>query len=383
MYALCHCELLTGYQTLTDTAVVIDDGKIHALVKQSELPENIAQIDLRGRILSAGFIDLQINGCGGVMFNHAPTAETLEHMHLTNLKTGTTSFLPTLISDDDQTIRQALQATQTYMYRHQYQVLGMHLEGPYTNPIRKGIHPENQLRRPADDMIDWLTRQSPWLKKITLAPEMNRETHIRQLREAGIIISLGHSAATYEQAISAFDLGATFATHLYNAMSTIENGRAPGLVGAVFDRQNVYAGIIADGFHVHWANLRIAKKLLGERLCLVTDATAAATPPAELQQFDFCGTPIFIKDGQCVDRNGTLGGSALTMNEGIRLLIEQAGIAREEAFRMATLYPARALKMDHILGAIQPGLIANLAVIDQAYQVVNTAVHGVWSEKIS
>lgn len=382
MYALCNSVVLTGYQRLTDTAVIIREGKIESLLPQMALPANMPQIDLNGHILSAGFIDLQLNGCGGVMFNDAPTTETLAHMQKTNLKTGTTSFLPTLISDSDDVIKNALVQTQAYMQKNQHEVLGMHLEGPYTNPLRKGIHPEAQLRVPEDAMVNWLSQQSPWLKKITLAPEMNKPEHIRQLAEAGVVVSLGHSAATYEQAMAGFDAGISFATHLYNAMSATMNGRTPGVVGAIYDREHLYAGIIADGFHVHWANIRTAKKVMGEYLCLVTDATAAATPPDGFTGFDFCGAQIFLKDGQCIDQAGTLGGSALTMNEGIRLLVEQAGISQEEAFRMATLYPARAIKMDHILGAIQPGQVANLVVINQEYQVMNTMVNGVWTKRM-
>ncbi|CAM3553687.1 N-acetylglucosamine-6-phosphate deacetylase [Vibrio aerogenes CECT 7868] len=379
MYALYHCELLTGYQKFTDTAVIIDDGKIHALIKESGLPDDIQRFDLKGNRLTAGFIDLQLNGCGGVMFNTSPTADTLAHMHQTNLQTGTTSFLPTLISDTDEVIHEAVGATRTYMTQHQYQVLGMHLEGPFTNPVRKGIHPEDQLRHPSDQMIEWLVQQEKWVKKVTLAPEVNQSLHIRKLAEAGIIVSLGHSAATYEEAMSGFDQGITFATHLFNAMTSIENGRSPGVVGAVFDRNNIYAGIIADGYHVHWSNIKMAKKLMADRLCLVTDATAAATPPRGMTQFDFCGTPVFLENGKCIDEKGTLGGSALTMNEGIKLLVEQAGIPQEEAFRMATLYPARAIGMDHLIGAIQPGMVANLTITDPHYQVINTIVNGQWT----
>lgn len=382
MYALCNSVVLTGYQRLSDTAVIIRDGKIESLLPQSALPASIPQIDLQGHILSAGFIDLQLNGCGGVMFNDQPTVETLRHMQDTNLKTGTTSFLPTLISDSDAVIAEAIAQTKAYMQANQHEVLGMHLEGPYTNPKRKGIHPEEQLRQPNDGMIAWLCSQAPWLKKITLAPEMNQPQHIRQLADAGITVSLGHSAATYEEAMAGFDAGISFATHLYNAMTATINGRTPGVVGAIYDREHIYAGIIPDGFHVHWANIRTAKKIMGEYLCLVTDATAAATPPEGFTQFDFCGATIYLKDGQCIDEAGTLGGSSLTMNEGIRLLVEQAGISQEEAFRMATLYPARAIKMDHLLGAIQPGMVANLVVVDPTYQVVNTMVNGVWTNRM-
>lgn len=382
MYALCNCVLLTGYQRLADTAVVIAEGRVVSLLPQAELPADLPQQDMQGYILCPGFIDLQLNGCGGVMFNDTPDAATLAHMQRTNLRSGTTSFLPTLISDSDETIKQALTATRHFMQQHPHQVLGMHLEGPYTNPKRRGIHPQEQLRKPTDEMIDYLCQQVPWLKKVTLAPELNKPEHIRQLADAGVTVSIGHSAATYEQAMAGFDSGIRFATHLYNAMTATENGRTPGIVGAIYDRSDIYTGIVADGFHVHWANVRLAKKVMEERLCLVTDATAAAMPPAGFEKFDFCGAEVFLRNGRCEDANGTLGGSALTMIEGIQLLVEQAGLSLDEAVRMATLYPARAIGVDDKLGAIQPGLVANLTLFDKTYQIMDTMVCGNWTKDV-
>lgn len=382
MYALCNSVLLTGYQRLTETAVVVADGKVVALLPQAELPADLPQQDMQGDILCPGFIDLQLNGCGGVMFNDTPDVATLAHMQRTNLRSGTTSFLPTLISDSDETIEQALAATKAFMQAHPDQVLGMHLEGPYTNPKRRGIHPEEQLRQPSDDMIAYLCQQAVWLKKVTLAPELNLARHIRQLADAGITVSIGHSAATYEQAMAGFDAGIRFATHLYNAMTATENGRTPGIVGAIYDRHDVYTGVVADGFHVHWANVRLAHKVMGERLCLVTDATAAAMPPEGFEKFDFCGAEVFLRNGRCEDANGTLGGSALTMIEGVQLLVEQAGLPLDEAVRMATLYPARAIGADDKLGAIQPGLIANLTRFDKNYQITGTMVCGNWTKDV-
>jgi N-acetylglucosamine-6-phosphate deacetylase len=379
MYALNKGMILTGDGILTDKAIVVDEGKISALVSSSELSPSIHTIDLAGNFISAGFIDLQLNGCGGVMFNTAPSYATLQQMHHTNLRGGTTSFLPTLISDSDEQIRQGLAATQEYMQKHTFQVLGMHLEGPYTNTKRKGIHPIDQLRTPSNQMIQWLSEQALYLKKVTLAPEVNQLEHIRQLANAGITVSLGHSAANYSQAIAGFNSGISFVTHLYNAMTLMENAREPGVLGAVFDRKDIYAGIIADGLHVHWANIRLAKRLLGERLCLVTDATAAALAPPDMQNFDFCGTNIDIHDGLCVDENGTLGGSSLTMIEGVKRLIEHTDIGLEEAFKMATLYPAQAINMDQHIGAIKPGMVANLVIVDHQYQIKNTIVNGHWA----
>jgi N-acetylglucosamine-6-phosphate deacetylase len=379
MYALNNGVIFTGSETLEGKAILIDDGRITAIISSSELPKSIEIIDLQGDIVSAGFIDLQLNGCGGVMFNTNPSYDTLQHMHKTNLLGGTTSFLPTLISDSDVQIKNGLAATREYMQQHNFQVLGMHLEGPYTNKKRKGIHPVEQLRTPSNDMIRWLSEQVPYLKKITLAPEINHPQHIRQLADAGIIVSLGHSAANYSEAMAGFDNGITFVTHLYNAMTSIESARAPGALGAVLDRGDIYAGIIADGLHVHWANVRIAKHILGDHLCLVTDATAAALAPEGMRNFNFCGTNIEIHDGLCIDENGTLGGSSLTMIQGIKRLVEQTDIGIEEAFKMATIYPARAIKMDQHIGAIKPGMVANLVIVDHQYQIKHTIVNGNWA----
>lgn len=381
MFALINSIVITGYRSLTDVAVIIDNNKIHSLVPSHTLDPSMETYDLDGKLLCPGFIDLQLNGCGGLMFNNRPTSDTLAHMQQTNLQSGTTSFLPTFITDTDESIRKALNATETFMSQHENQVLGMHLEGPFTNPLRRGIHPKTKIRRPDETMINWLTTQHPWLKMVTLAPEMNQVHHINKLAKAGIIVSMGHSAATYEQAVSGIQNGITCATHLYNAMSPVANGREPGVVGAAFER-HVYAGIIADGHHVHWANVRIAKQQLGEKLYLVTDGTAGSNPPPGMTTFDFCGATIYLRDGSCYDAKGTLGGSALTMNKGIKLLVKNAGIHITEAIRMATLYPARAIQVDHQLGAIAPGLIANLTVMDNQFQIIKTMVNGVWTEDI-
>lgn len=377
MIALCNGVILTGEQTLTDKTVLINDGLIVDIINAATpLEQHVTQIDLKGQYLAPGFIDLQLNGCGGVMFNHQPTEQTLRHMQNTNLLTGTTSFLPTLISDSDETIKVAIEACKKEIQQHPNQILGMHLEGPYTNPARKGIHPEKQLRQPSTKMVNWLAKQAPWLRKVTLAPEVNHQEHIQTLAKAGIVVSIGHSAATYQQAKQGFAAGIRFATHLYNAMTPTANGREPGVVGAIYDSQDVYAGIIADGHHVHWANIRLAKKVLGERLVLVTDATAAASAPDSMTEFDFCGATVLIKEGLCVDANGTLGGSSLTMNQGIKLLCQHLELPLDEAVRMATLYPAKALGLEDKLGLIKPGWVANLVQFDRDIKVTATWVNG-------
>lgn len=380
MFVLRNGLIHTENGLLHEYGVLVQQGRIVAISPIAAFNPELPSYDLQGQHLSAGFIDLQLNGCGGVMFNAAQTQETLMLMQEANLRSGTTSFLPTLITSPDLDIRSAIEATREYMQFNPDEVLGLHLEGPYTNVKRKGIHPANQIRRPTEEMIDYLCQHAAWIAKITLAPEQNNLEHIRRLRDAGILVSIGHSAANYDQAMAGFDAGIRFATHLYNAMTPTLNGREPGIVGAIYDRDDIYAGIIVDGHHVHSANVRLAHRILGERLCLVTDATAPAGAPAGFDHFDFCGTTVFYRHGQCVDKNGTLGGSALTMIEGVRNLVQQVGIPLEEALRMASLYPARAIGRSQDLGSIAEGKVANLVVFDDAFNVKATLVHGTYQE---
>lgn len=376
MYALTHCTLFTGHEIRHGEALLIQGDRIAGFCPESRLPADLPREDLGGATVSAGFIDLQLNGCGGVMFNQTPTTETLAIMQAANLKSGTTSFLPTLITSPDEDMRQAIDAVRAYMQAIPNEVLGLHLEGPYTNLARKGIHPAAQIRSPSEAMIELLCSQVPWVRKVTLAPEENRPEHIHRLVEAGILVAIGHTAATYDQAMAGFRAGIGFATHLYNAMTPTLNGREPGVVGAIYDRPDIYAGIVVDGFHVHWANVRLAHKVLGERLCLVTDAVAPAGAPSGFDAFDFCGTTVYYRDGKCVDANGTLGGSALTMVEGVANLVRHVGLPLDEALRMATLYPARAIGVHDRLGSLDPGKIANLAIFDADYRVRATLVNG-------
>ncbi len=383
MHALTNCILYTGREILQRHALLIRGECIEGIYAENDLPAGLARIDLQGANLSAGFIDLQLNGCGGVMFNQSPTRQTLAAMQATNLKSGTTSFLPTLITASDDEMRAAVEAVKTYMQATPNEVLGLHLEGPYINPERKGIHPGEQIRRPAGAMIDDLCRQAPWLRKLTLAPECNRPEDIRRLSEAGILVAIGHTGANYDQAMAGFDAGIRFATHLYNAMTPTLNGREPGVVGAIYDRDDIHAGVIVDGFHVHWANVRLAHRVLGKRLCLVTDAVAAAGAGRDLDHFDFCGATVYYRDGKCIDANGTLGGSALTMMEGVANLVRHVGLPLDEALRMASLYPATAIGVEARLGSIAPGKTANLTIFDADYRVRATLVNGQLSEPAS
>lgn len=377
MYALTNCTIYTSRDILTEHAVIIANDKINAIVPVTTLVEGIELIDLKGANLCSGFIDLQLNGCGGVMFNDQVNEQTLATMQAANLKSGCTSYLPTLITSSNEDIETALHVTRRFMTNSEYTVLGLHLEGPFLSLEKKGIHRQEFIRPPTDKLIDLICANADIVSKITVAPENTPVSVIKQLSAAGIVVSIGHSNASYEQAMAAIDNGASFATHLFNAMSST-TGREPGVVGAVYDsainNKQLYAGIIVDGFHVAYPNVRISKQIMGEKLLLVTDATAPVA--ADIEQFDFVGTTVYYQDGKCVGADGTLGGSAVSMIESIEQCVKYVGITLDEAIRMATLYPAKAISVADKLGSIEVGKIANLTIFDEHYHVNATIVNG-------
>lgn len=362
MYALTHCTLYTGNRELQNHALVIEGDTILDIVPEGRLGPDLERVDGQGYAAAPGFIDLQLNGCGGVMFNDAITAATLDTMHRTNLKSGTTSFLPTLITAPDHDMAAAMELVQAYRRSRGRSVLGLHLEGPYLNLQRKGIHNGDYVRSADKAMIDRVVAAGPEVVRLlTLAPEQVPHKEIRRLAKAGILVSAGHTNATFEEALAGFAAGVGMVTHLFNAMSPWQ-GRQPGMVGAVFSQPGVYAGIIADGHHVHFGSVSLAQKIKQDKLVLVTDAT----PPAgtEMESFVIGGQEVFYRDGKCVSADGTLGGSALTMIDAVANCVRHVGVTLAEALRMATLYPARAMGEDHHLGLLSPGYVANVTLFD-------------------
>ncbi|KAA1190690.1 N-acetylglucosamine-6-phosphate deacetylase [Photorhabdus heterorhabditis] len=381
MYALTNCIIYTGHNRLDNHAVIITGDLIKQVCPTEVLPENIEKCDLHGAILSPGFIDLQVNGCGGVQFNDRLediSEKTLDIMQKANERSGCTSYLPTLITSTDELMIAAVEAMRSYLAKHQYQALGLHLEGPYLNPIKKGTHNPELIRKPTPEMINFLCDNADVITKLTLAPEMVEQKYIQQLVEAGIVISAGHSNASYEEARQGFQNGITISTHLYNAMPYI-SGRQPGLIGAIFDTPEIYASIIPDGLHVLWPNIRNAKHLKKDKLILVTDAILPAglnVSTNKMGHFTFAGKTIYYRDGLCVDENGTLSGSSITMIDAVKNSVEHVGIALDEALRMATLYPARAIGVDKYIGTIETGKIANLTVFSHDFKICKTIVNG-------
>ena len=363
-YALVNFKPFTGNpaQRLIN-AIVIAKGKIERVGNAADIASGIKQIDLQKLNLSPGFIDLQLNGCGGVLFNDDISTKTLDIMHETNLRQGCTTFLPTLITCDDDDIIQAIVVVHEYKALYPNRVPGLHLEGPYLNVKRKGIHNQDYIRTPTKAMINFFCENSDVISMITLAPEVCPEGVIEQLSDAGITVSIGHTDATCAEVIKAEKAGATFATHLHNAMRPL-GSREPGVVGAIFDSQVLGAGIIADGHHLAWENLRIAWRLLQDRLVLVSDAT---TPTGtDMSTFGFAGQTIHHRSGKCTNADGTLAGSALTMMASVANSIN-AGIQPQAVIRMASINAAKAINVQDKMGTIEVGKYANIAIFDDNF----------------
>lgn len=376
MKAIVNGELFIGNKFYTGKVLIIDGERIVDIIPQEELTTtygNIETIDAENAYITPGFIDLQLNGCGGVLFNDDISLETLDTMHKTNLKYGCTSFTPTLITTGDENIEKAIDLVKGIENKGKYGVVGLHIEGPYISLQKKGIHNPKFIRKADEAMIDKMVEAGKEnVRIVTLAPENTDKKIISKLNAAGIHVAVGHSNATYEQVKEKEGFGITLATHLYNGMSSF-NHREPGVVGAVFD-SDIKAGVIADGFHCHYSAIKSAIKVMGERLYLVTDAVAPVG--TDMEYFYFEGNKVFYKDGKCFGEDGTLGGSALTMDAGVRNLVKYCDITLEEAVRMATLYPAKAVNIDNEYGKLQPGCFADIVFLDKHLRLKKVIAKG-------
>lgn len=373
---LRNARILAGDEFRDDLAVVIEDGVITALVSNAapQLGSADEQVDLGGGWLLPGFIDAQVNGGGGVLFNNTPDVQSLRTLAAAHRRFGTTGLLPTLISDDVEVMRTAIAATREAIETKVPGVLGIHLEGPYIAPARKGTHNPDKFRVPDADEIAMAASLDNGVTLLTLAPERVPLESIRALVERGVIVAAGHTAATYEEARAGLDAGIRGFTHLYNAMSPL-TGREPGAVGAALEDRDSWVGIIADGVHVHPASLRVAlaAKPRG-KVMLVTDAM----PPvgADDPSYELYGEVITAVDGVVRNAAGSLAGSALDMATAVRNAVQQLGLPLEEAARMAARYPAQFLNLDDRLGEIAEGYQADLVLLDDALQVRATWIAG-------
>jgi N-acetylglucosamine-6-phosphate deacetylase len=373
--ALTHARVLAADGWHDDLAVLLEGERIVDLLPLADQRVRDAhQHDLHGAMLLPGFIDAQVNGGGGVLFNEAPTVETLRRIGAAHRRFGTTGFLPTLISDRVEVMRAALAAVEQALAEGVPGVLGIHLEGPYLAAARKGVHDPKYFHAPGSDELALLCAPHRGVRLLTLAPDQVPLASIGALAGAGLIVCAGHTAADYETIRAALAAGVRGFTHLFNAMTPF-GSREPGVVGAALEDADSWCGIIVDGHHVHPASLRvaIAAKPRGKML-LVTDAM----PPVGADRPDYVlnGETIVVRDGICQTAQGVLAGSALDMASAVRNAVQLLGLPLEEAVRMASTYPAEFLGLGESHGRIAPGFRADLVVLDDQCRVQQSWIGG-------
>jgi len=361
-------KLYPGYgaAVLEDQVLDIRDGQITAIAQRR------GPVDLEVAIATSGFIDIQINGANDVQFNDTPSADGIAQMAEGARRGGTAHLLPTFITDEGRRYQQAVAAVARARAEGVAGIAGVHLEGPFLSPNRPGIHPPDCIRPLDATDIDYLSNTNCGTCLLTLAPEATQEGAIRQLVKAGITVFAGHSAASFAEMQQAQREGLSGATHLWNAMSPLTS-REPGVVGAVLASEALYAGIIADGVHVDFANVGIAARLKPDHLCLVTDAML--TLAGQTERFDIRGVEIRRDGNRLSDAGGTLAGAHLAMDEAIRNMVQNVGLALPQALQMASSNPARAIQRPD-LAKVRKGKAASLSFLSHDLQALGSYADG-------
>ncbi|MBC7903125.1 MAG: N-acetylglucosamine-6-phosphate deacetylase [Gemmatimonadaceae bacterium] len=362
MKAYYNGRIFTGEEFLESYAVLVENGMVSGLVEEKSIPANADKIDLNGHFLAPALIDLQIYGGNDFLFSEKMSIESLEQTYQYCLAGGCAYFMITLATNSLEKFVAAAAVVNEYWVSGKKGLLGLHLEGPYINAAKKGAHIESFVRRASLPEVKTLIDDClGTVKMITVAPEVCSDAVIDYLLQQAIIVSAGHSAAKYEEAKKSFDNGVPAATHLYNAMSPLQH-REPGLVGAILDHDKAVTSVVADGIHVDFAAIRIAKKVLGPRMFLITDAVTTSAE-GEYQH-------VFNKDHYTLP-NGILSGSALTMMNAVANCVQHAGIEIGEALRMGSLYPAKLAGMQQFAGRIKEGYEAKFVEFNDNFGVVN------------
>jgi N-acetylglucosamine-6-phosphate deacetylase len=376
LLALVNGRVLGDHGPRDHLAVLVQGERIVAVVADDDARVADAQRhDLQGHLLVPGYIDVQVNGGGGLLFNDSPTVDTLRGIAEAHRKFGTTGLLPTLITDTAKHMHAALDAVDAAIEQGVPGILGIHLEGPFLATARKGIHNADLFRKPDADDIAMLTARHRGVVMMTLAPDQVSHDVIRRLSEAGVVVVAGHTAADYATTRAALDAGLSGFTHLYNAMTPLAT-RDPGVVGAALDDPHSWCGLIVDGHHVHAVSLRVAIAAKAKGKCvLVTDAM----PPVGSDRPDYVlnGQTIVMRDGICQSDTGVLAGSALDMATAVRNTVNDLGLPLAEASRMASSYAAAWLGLERTHGRVTAGYRADFAVLDDTLAVRETWIGGI------
>jgi N-acetylglucosamine-6-phosphate deacetylase len=376
-HAIAAGNVFDGWTRHKDAAVVIEGPLVVGVVAQSELPTGLDVHKLPSEIwLAPGFIDLQVNGGGDVLFNNWPTPEAILAIAAAHRKYGTTALLPTLITDTSEKMTAAIAAAQS-LVENKPSVLGIHLEGPFLSPEKAGVHNASLMRHPAPSDLEMLCAPRRGALLVTLAPERLPKGSIAQLVQSGVRVSLGHSMATYDQTRAAMAEGLSGFTHLFNAMRPMAS-REPGPIAAALESPSAWFGMIVDGFHVNPAMLRLALRGLA-RPILVTDAMPAVG--GRQSKFDLYGEQIQVIGGRCSRPDGTLAGAALDMATAVHNCVRMLRAPVEDALRFASRNPAEFIGFGHLLGALRPGYRADVVALNpDNFDVLGTWVAGEGSE---
>lgn len=361
-----------------DAALLIEFGYVAGIVPASEIPANAERVTLSGGMIVPGFIDLQVNGGGGILFNNDTSLDAIRTICAAHAQFGTTALLPTLITDTAEVNEKAIAAGLAAEEARVPGFIGLHLEGPHLSLARKGTH-DPALIRPIDESdLARLKRAAETLPNLicTVAAETATPQQIAVLSEAGAVVSIGHSDADYATAMAAFEAGATMSTHLFNAMSQMGN-REPGVVGATLDNPKAFAGLIADGIHVHPASIGAAlrAKRGPGKIFLVTDAMSQTG--TDIQTLTLNGRTITRADGALRLADGTLAGADLDMIDAVNFMVDTIGLDFDEVLRMASLYPAEAMGIEATYGTLQRGAVGSFAHLSDGRQVKATWIDGV------
>jgi N-acetylglucosamine-6-phosphate deacetylase len=359
-HAISASNVFDGVAVLRDSAVIVEGAHVAELLPRDRLPASMPVVALPdGAWLAPGFIDVQVNGGGDVLFNDTPTPAGINAIAAAHRRYGTTGLLPTLISDTYDKMRVAMAAAERAAADNP-SVLGIHLEGPFLSPDKPGVHDPAMLREPDERDLKLLTSWPEGAVLVTLAPERVPAAFIAELVHAGVRVSLGHSMATYAQTIAAMAEGLTGFTHLFNAMRPL-GSRDPGPIAAALESPGAYVGMIVDGEHVAPEMLRLALRGAA-RPMLVTDAM----PPVggQVQSFRLYGEEIFVRDGCCIRDDGTLAGAALDMASAVRNTVNYLGAPLTSALRFASTEPAEFLGLGSMLGRIEQGFRADMVAFD-------------------
>ena len=351
-------KIFTGTDWLPDHSIITENELIVDVLPVVSLsPDTV--VTKHSQIIAPAFIDVQIYGAAGKLFATYPTTGSLQKLYEHCVAGGTHYFLPTAATNTIEVFYKCIDAIKSYWDQNGKGVLGLHIEGPWINKLKRGAHIESLIHSPTlDEVKELLAYGKGVIKMITLAPEVCSKEVIDLILSNDIIISAGHSNANFDEGINAFNNGIEAATHLFNAMSPLHH-REPGLPGAVMQHSSVMASIIPDGYHVDFEMISIAKQIMKEKLFLITDAVTETNEGLYPHQLA----------GDKYESNGILSGSALTMAKGVKNLVDKTGIELSEALRMASLYPARLLGISNRLGMIKKGYKADVVFLDEALRV--------------